>query len=178
MKIKIGDKFNRWTVLKEASKRGYRKVFQCQCDCGEIKEIYAYNLKANKSKSCGCWAFDRTYTGYEEISGTYWSRIKSEAKRRNLKFEISIEEMWNLFLKQNRKCKLSGQQIKFAPTTKQFWKKETTASIDRIDSSKGYTIDNVQWVHKDINRMKWNLPEDEFKKLCKMVTEHAQTSKR
>ena len=27
-------------------------------------------------------------------------------------------------------------------------------SLDRIDSSKGYEENNVQWVHKDINLMK------------------------
>jgi hypothetical protein len=168
--LKIGEKFNRWTILKKAPSRKYRSVYLCQCECGVEKEIYAYNLKFGKSKSCGCWAFDHTYTGFEEISGTYWVRIKSEAKRREILFEISIEEMWKLFLAQKRKCALSDLEIKFAATTKEFIERETTASIDRIDSSKGYTSDNVQWVHKDINRMKWNLSEEYFKHLCEMVS--------
>ena len=37
-----------------------------------------------------------------------------------------------------------------------------TASLDRIDSSKGYTEDNIQWVHKDVNQMKMDLPEQRF----------------
>ena len=44
-----------------------------------------------------------------------------------------------------------------------------TASLDRIDSSRGYTLDNIQWVHKDLNKMKTNYPNDYFIKMCKYV---------
>jgi len=57
----------------------------------------------------------------------------------------------------------------FLPKGGNDWDHENTASLDRIDSSKGYVKDNVQWVHKDINRMKWNFPQDKFVKLCSFV---------
>ena len=44
-----------------------------------------------------------------------------------------------------------------------------TASLDRIDSSLGYVKNNVQWVHKDINKMKQELNENYFKNLCKII---------
>lgn len=47
-----------------------------------------------------------------------------------------------------------------------------TASLDRIDSSKGYVVGNVQWVHKDVNTVKWDLTLDNFFRVCKMVVEH------
>ena len=50
--------------------------------------------------------------------------------------------------------------------------KNRTASLDRIDSNKGYTIDNVQWVHKDINKMKMDLEEDVFIDNCKLIIEN------
>ena len=49
-----------------------------------------------------------------------------------------------------------------------------TASLDRIDSCKGYTIDNVQWVHKWINVMKSDHSQDEFIALCRAVTTHQE----
>lgn len=67
---------------------------------------------------------------------------------------------------QNRQCKLSGMPLKFK-THK--YDEVGNASLDRIDSSKGYTIDNVQWVHKDINKMKWNINQPEFLWLCDSV---------
>ena len=74
--------------------------------------------------------------------------------------------MWDLFIKQNKKCALSGLDIEFSRKLKDG---TTTASLDRIDSSKGYIQNNVQWVHKDINRIKQNLDQEKFIELCKMV---------
>jgi len=45
-----------------------------------------------------------------------------------------------------------------------------TASLDRIDSSKGYIEENVHWVHKRINVMKGNMSEQEFLNFCEAVT--------
>ncbi len=47
-----------------------------------------------------------------------------------------------------------------------------TASLDRIDSTKGYTLDNIQWIHKDLNKMKMNFANDYFIKTCKLVAEN------
>lgn len=46
---------------------------------------------------------------------------------------------------------------------------EASASLDRIDSSKGYEQGNVQWVHKDINNMKQSFSQDKFIDWCKKV---------
>ena len=37
-----------------------------------------------------------------------------------------------------------------------------TASLDRIDSTKGYVRGNIQWVHKDINWFKRDYPKISF----------------
>ena len=50
--------------------------------------------------------------------------------------------------------------------------KNQTASLDRIDSSKGYTKNNVQWLHKDINIMKRDFPEEKFLFLCKQIVKN------
>ncbi len=50
--IKTGDRYNRWTIVKEV--QGNRRTFECQCDCGTIKNVRLYSLINNISKSCGC----------------------------------------------------------------------------------------------------------------------------
>lgn len=52
-------------------------------------------------------------------------------------------------------------------------KTDGAASLDRIDSKKDYTIDNVQWVHKDLNYMKQDFTEEEFINYCKLVVNYA-----
>lgn len=45
-----GAKFARLTLLKRVG-RGYHKF---RCDCGKVKTICGYNVRAGKVRSCGC----------------------------------------------------------------------------------------------------------------------------
>ena len=47
-----------------------------------------------------------------------------------------------------------------------------TASLDRIDSSKGYIEGNVQWVHKRVNLMKGNMSTENFIEWCNLVVKN------
>lgn len=49
-----GQTFNRWTVIKRAENRGKEVYWQCQCECGNIKDVKSYHLRHGASKSCGC----------------------------------------------------------------------------------------------------------------------------
>lgn len=51
----IGEKYNRWTVLKRAlwNKQG-QIMWLCLCECGTKRAIQTYQLTSGKSKSCGC----------------------------------------------------------------------------------------------------------------------------
>ena len=104
------------------------------------------------------------------MSGSYFSQTIKSSKKRNLKFQITKEYMWSLFLKQNEKCALTGVQLKFDSCQKN---RDGNASLDRIDSTKGYTIDNIQWIHKIINIMKQDLTETEFINWCKLICERS-----
>lgn len=106
------------------------------------------------------------WKGHEQISGNHWWGIKRGALSKKIPFEITIEDAWNLFLKQDRKCALSGLDIYFPES----YKCPFTASLDRIDSSKNYTIDNLQWVHKTINLMKNTLSQERFIEMCRLVS--------
>jgi hypothetical protein len=47
-----------------------------------------------------------------------------------------------------------------------------TASLDRIDSRKGYEPQNIQWVLKEVNLMKGAMPQGHFITLCNAVVSH------
>ncbi len=112
------------------------------------------------------------WKGYREIMGTVWNHVYEHAKVRKLSVEITIQDGWELFEKQHRKCALSGVELVFAKNSKELKNRIQTASLDRIDSSRGYTRDNVQWIHKDLNLMKWDWGQDEFVKWCHLVSDH------
>ncbi len=112
----------------------------------------------------------KLWLGFGEISGAHFYNIKKGAIKRNLDFNLTIECIWNLFLKQDKKCALSGVDIGFSKKT--IDKHETTASLDRIDSSKGYIIENIQWIHKEVNRMKMDMDETRFIRWCDMIAKN------
>jgi hypothetical protein len=102
---------------------------------------------------------------------TYWAGVLRGAKSRGIVCHLSIEEAWRIFLEQNKRCNLSGLPIGFSRK-----RGETTASLDRIDSSSGYELGNVQWIHKDINLMKMHLNQKYFLNLCGLCFKKIDTS--
>jgi hypothetical protein len=153
-------------------KKGTHLKWKCLCDCGNIKHISTYELRKGVTKSCGCYKSEFCSTGnwkgFEKISSTYFSSIKRGALNRGLEFSITIEEIWNLYIKQNKLCCLSGEEIVFYERKSN--RNTQTASLDRIDSNKGYTINNIQWVHKNINMMKQELSDSKFLEWCDKVS--------
>jgi hypothetical protein len=165
-----GQKFNRLFVIECAGRTKKKSVlWLCKCDCGKEKIICTHHLTKSIVKSCGCWnrIFKcSTWKGHEEISGSFFKKIKISAEKRSIKFSITIEQIWNLFLSQSRKCAISNIDIYFPLSNNHLG----TASLDRIDSSQDYTIDNVQWVHKNINLLKHIHSNKKFIELCKIIT--------
>ncbi len=133
-----------------------------KCRCGKIINILAKNIFNKSQKSCGCYKHSSQFLGMQDISGSYWSRVKNGASNRKISFNITIEQAWNLFIKQNKKCALSGVDLTLEPDWKKYNKnsKLQTASLDRINSKRGYIKGNVRWVHKDVNYLRHKYMND------------------
>ncbi len=120
--------------------------------------------------------FNSNWKGYGDLSGDHWRRIHHGGLSRNLEFTITIEDAWNKYLQQHGKCAISGIDItlrgqEIGISSKHVHEK-TTASLDRIDSLLGYTIDNIQWIHKDLNQMKSDRSMKTFLYWIKTIYEH------
>lgn len=132
-----------------------------RCDCGREKVMRRSRLK--KIKTCGA-GLHRSTSG--PLPGPYWANLKTNAKDRGLKVEVTPEDAWALFEKQRGKCALTGRKIEIAS-------KNMTASIDRVYSDGDYTLDNIQWVHKDLNKMKMEFEQEYFIETCREVARKA-----
>lgn len=174
-------RFNRLVGIKPVGRTCDRVViWQFKCDCGNIKEISGTKVRGGYTKSCGCFKAENLkkdgrehhgWRGYQDISMSFYSRMKSCAKLRNYSWNLSIKFLWELFIKQNKKCALSGINIEMPFHIRQLHDKnnDKLASLDRIDNNKGYTKDNVQWVCKRINYMKHTQKQEEFLKLVSII---------
>ena len=158
-------------------------VWKCLCDCGNETKVIAAKLIGNHTKSCGHLANHRIKKKTEvkaksprviplcgEIWKSLWERYEKGAKKRNIDFSISIEYAWDLFLKQDRKCELSVVEIVFSKTPIGSYNGANTASLDRIDSTKGYIEGNIQWIHKHLQFLKQATNNDEFINWCKLIS--------
>lgn len=154
-------KINKLTFINYVKNDKFGKaIWLCSCECGKEKMLNASAIKAKLTTSCGCNKQKSLRKGVGLISGAFWHKLKKSALSRDIDFSIKIEEAWEIFLKQDKKCALSGVNLIMYPNNDR--SRIQTASPDRIDSNKGYTIDNLQWVHKRINRMKNILTTDEL----------------
>ena len=159
--------FGQLTVVERITPNMWR----CRCSCGQHIVAYSSQLKKKVYVSCGCTRLARgskhqCWRGYGELSQKKYGIIKRGAHKhhnRKLEFSVSAEYLWNLFVSQDKKCALTKTPLSI----------NQEASLDRIDSSKGYIEGNVQWVHKDINTMKWAFPQNTFIEWCRLVTQNA-----
>ncbi len=173
-----GATIGKLTVLHRAenkhNKNGFPVVcWNCQCECGEKVIRRSSHLKRGSCRCKKCKALeDAKKFGHGEVRQHHWYCIKKVAEKRKIDFGVSIDYVWQLFLAQERRCSLSKLPLIFAKTRKGHQTGETTASLDRIDSTKGYIEGNVQWVHKWINLMKNDFTTKEFAQYCKLVVEN------
>lgn len=177
-----GQKFGKLKVTARNGTKHGKAAWLCECECGRTTTVDSSSLKRGSTTTCGCtWRIkgegNPLFKGYKEISKAYWTNIVLGAKQRNIEFDITIEYTWKLFEQQNRKCKLSNLDLSFVSSYEmKSGIKRGTASLDRIDSSKGYVEGNVQWVHKDVNKMKQSFTQERLIELCSRIFNQWQQS--
>ena len=186
---KIGETYGNYTVIDIVHVPKYVKhrystynieMCLCKCKCGKERLIQPKRLFIQTRISCiSCANSRRDYSwntnGVGDITGTFFNDLKRGAKSRDHEWNISKEYLWELFLKQNKKCKLSGIDLHFNLVKQPKYgiipdHLKATASLDRIDNNKGYIEGNVQWVHKWINIMKNLIPNNLFIQLCHQIS--------
>ncbi len=99
--------------------------------------------------------------------------IRRHSKKTNRVIEITLEDLRELWIKQEGRCPYTGWNLvnyttcacnlKFTPDR---------ASVDRIDSSKGYTKDNIQFVSLMAQFAKNSFDEKQLLDFCKDVVKH------
>lgn len=94
------------------------------------------------------------------ISQTFYS-LKTRTSKKGLEVTVTTEYLLKLLQDSEYKCSVTGQAMNLRSHPR---KKANPfkASLDRIDSTKGYTEGNVQWVCWAVNQMKSDKTEAEF----------------
>jgi len=141
----------------------YRKLGASKCAKNlnkSLSSIYSRATTLNIQKNI-------TPAKYPEIPRRIIAQVIIHAREKGRECTITEKDIFDQWIKQNKRCSLSGVHIQFHQ--KPIY---SSASVDRIDCSKGYTPDNIQILHKDINLSKRIYSDDYFIHLCKLVADN------
>lgn len=140
--------------------------------CNNKKNVNLfYKANKNKCKSC-CIEYQNSWLGKQEKlslninpKSFFTKKLKLNkytSKSRGIENKLSENDLYEIYKKQKGNCFYSN--LPFEEDNK-----HRVISIDRIDSSKGYTKDNVVLCLNIINKMKNNLTTNEFKEYIKLI---------
>lgn len=156
----------------------HHKRYQVEviCECGTLKYRRLSHIENGKNIWCSkCRGYNIYPEKRKEKSSTYidgihitWiTLINANLIRgvRTLKNTVTTNDLRKQYDKQEGKCVYTGIPLNVINCSKF----KSNASIDRKNSSLGYTKENIQWVYKPVNIMKNSFSEEEFIFVCKKV---------
>ncbi len=168
---------------------GYKNrggTWKCVCDCGNTRTTYGYGF--SQIYSCGCLRSEHNQKEgvnkrrYEEVTiNAYYRRYRYDCKSRNL---IPLDKD-NWFQLVSQPCIYCGQTQERNEATAKWYNVKARENlsdesllrytcklngIDRIDSSRGYELDNCAPCCAKCNKMKLHYEVDDFldhvKRIC------------
>lgn len=140
-----GQKFGRLTVMSLSEDRKPTK-WMCMCECGNEKRVASWELRSQKTISCGCYS--------KELIG---ARLRTHGKSGTKEY-LS----WRAMIRRctDTKWHMYKRYGAVGITVCDHWKKfenflsdmglapSPSHTIERIDGSKGYYKENCKWADK------------------------------
>lgn len=166
-------------VVRQHLKSKTQIRYLCQCDCGnpELVSVKKYDLVNGKRTNCGCEHFppNRYMDRFHAISlNHYHSSVVKRSKQLVFKDILSFDEFKHFIHLPCHYCgapfsamikdRDSGRKIPVFPEVM-----VCVNGLDRVDNSKGYTLNNVVPCCTHCNKAKAELSYDEFRTLISKI---------
>lgn len=171
----VGARFGRLIAIGPGTERvqpGGNLKWVFRCDCGTEKQLKPYCVMKGGTKSCGCFKAKLISDAHRiEHAGPrlWYSKYKDSARNRGLEFLLSFDEFFNIVIKNCRYCNAAPQdktQMLFTIRKKASLRvgkphlrdcdyfRCVVNGVDRVDSSRGYSVDNCVSCCEMCNSMK------------------------
>jgi hypothetical protein len=138
----------------------------CQCKCGGTNVVEVSSLTCGHTKSCGCFSIAAKRKPGSAFRRIFMSYVH-DARKAGHEFLLTEQQAKIYF---EAFCSYCGQP----PSTIQKSRTETYVftGVDRLDSSKGYSVGNCVPCCKTCNRMKMDMGYEEFMAHIQRILEH------
>lgn len=190
-----GKVFGRWTVVSQSPVSRLPTKWTCRCECGAEKDVAVTALRNGKSQSCGCLHRERVSAAGRKDPvavgmGRLYAHCRGSAASQGHEFALSREE-WGRIVESP--CYLCGdpppvrdvkggenQRRVYAegePRPRYYRYHVRAHGVDRVDSARGYTRDNVRACCTACNRMKLDHPLPFFYAHVEKIVAHRRTTR-
>jgi hypothetical protein len=175
----VGKRVGKLEILSctEMYSKSRSLIYRCLCDCGEEVLRPANKLKESKFSSCSncrtAWnkGKPRTEKGRSGLVA-YYSSYKKGAQKRNLEFELTLDQFKSITSSKCSYCGVAPSSIHFGSLAYTMdWGGYVSNGIDRVNSSLGYALDNCTPCCMICNKMKQQFSKEEFIAQCRKITE-------
>ncbi len=156
-------KYGMLTPLHVIGKPGGHLTYLWLCDCGVTKEIPASSVRQGLTQSCGCLRRLRTSERRRKASGTairraIFTNYKNTARKEGRCFQLTLDMFTKLT---SLPCAYCGA-LPLETRRPGSYGACAYTGLDRLDSSKGYTLDNVVPACKACNWLKRDSSVEDF----------------
>ena len=144
-------------------------------DCGEVKNFSLFHKNAQQKDGYSCYcnkcSTDRNKNKYIKASQDHEWKLKQtlraskqRAEKNNLEHTLTLNDLKQLY-PQDNKCPILNIDLCWG------FPKDSSPSLDRIDSKQGYTYENCQIISNRANRIKSDASVDELELVVKYLKE-------
>lgn len=171
-----GDVYGTLTLVEEVHGIGrkYDKYWRVVCDCGRERTVSQHNIRSGNTTSCGyepCadrYSTRRLPPGQVAATSIY-TNYQRKAQKYGHEFSLTRDEFMAVT---SQNCTYCGSEPMNCTKDRNGDGVFIYNGMDRVDSSRGYSFDNVVPCCVICNRAKSNLTLDQFFNWIERLTNH------
>lgn len=174
----VGNRYGKLVVEYEDGRADGVALWHCRCDCGQYTTTRAPSLRNGSTRSCGCINVARLRARQIprriRAMNIAFNTMKQNARGRDLQWQLPDDVVEHLCAQDCHYC--GSPPSNFGRTDLQGVYRYN--GLDRVDSARGYSVDNVVPCCIVCNRAKSDLPLAEFLEwVCRLSRKYSGHSR-